>query len=86
MTYFTVCCGYASHYHNTVTIEADTLDAALEKAIEQAGDDPHWKSVDQASQTFVEALAEGEDATPGAIPRSPYRTVLQRKANRPWSR
>ena len=40
MTYFTVCCGYASHYHNTVTVEADTLDAALEKAIEQAGDDP----------------------------------------------
>ena len=64
MTHYTVCCGYASHYHNTVTIEADTLDAALEKAIEQAGDDPHWKSVDQASQTFVEALAEGMDADP----------------------
>ena len=42
----------------------DTLDEALEKAIEQAGDDPHWKSVDQASQTFVEALAEGMDADP----------------------
>ena len=26
MTHYTVCCGYASHYHNTVTIEADTLD------------------------------------------------------------
>ena len=64
MTHYTVCCGYASHYHNTVTVEADTLDAALEKAIEQAGDDPHWKSVDQASQTFVEALAEGMDADP----------------------
>ena len=64
MTYYTVCCGYASHYRNTVTVEADTLDAALEKAIEQAGDDPHWKSVDQASQTFVEALAEGMDADP----------------------
>ena len=64
MTCFTVCCGYASHYHNTVTVEADTLDKALEKAIEQAGDDPHWKSVDQASQTFVEALAEGMDADP----------------------
>ena len=24
MTHYTVCCGYASHYHNTVTIEADT--------------------------------------------------------------
>ncbi len=64
MTHYTVCCGYASHYHNTVTVEADTLDEALEKAIEQAGDDPHWKSVDQASQTFVEALAEGEEADP----------------------
>ena len=40
MTHYTVCCGYASHYHNTVTVEADTLDEALEKAIEQAGDDP----------------------------------------------
>ena len=64
MTHYTVCCGYASHYHNTVTVEADTLDKALEKAIEQAGDDLHWKSVDQASQTFVEALAEGMDADP----------------------
>ena len=64
MTHYTVCCGYASHYHNTVTIEADSLDEALEKAIEQAGDDPHWKSVDQASQTFVDAIAEGEDADP----------------------
>ena len=64
MTLYTVCCGYASHYHNTVTVEAGTLGEALEKAIEQAGDDPHWKSVDQASQTFVEALAEGVDADP----------------------
>ena len=64
MTHYTVCCGYASHYHNTVTVEAGTLGEVLEKAIEQAGDDPHWKSVDQASQTFVEALAEGVDADP----------------------
>ena len=64
MTHYTVCCCYASHYHNTVTVEADSLDEALEKAIEQTGDDPHWKSVDQASQTFVEALAEGMDADP----------------------
>ena len=59
MTHYTVCCGYASHYHNTVTVEAGTLGEALEKAIEQAGEDPRWKSVDQASQTFVDALAEG---------------------------
>ena len=64
MTHYTVCCGYASHYHNTVTVEADTLDEALEKAIEQAGDDPHWKSADYCVPTFVEALAEGMDADP----------------------
>ena len=64
MNRYTVCCGYASHYHNTVTVEADTLGEALEKAIKQAGDDPHWKSVDKARQTFVEALAEGMDADP----------------------
>ena len=98
MTHYTVCCGYASHYHNTVTLEADTLDAALEKAIEQAGDDPHWKSVDQASQTFVEALAEGEDADPWGdttipvpavslvSPRTPPVRVSGRTASRRWSR
>ena len=76
MTHYTVCCGYASHYHNAVTVEADTLDEALEKAIEQAGDDPHWRSVDQASQTFVEALAEGDGHRPlGRHRASPFPTV-----------
>ena len=90
MTYFTVCCGYASHYHNTVTVEADTLDAALEKAIEQAGDDPHWRSVDQASQTFVEALAEsmdtdpwGDTATPRSRPFYRERRTARGHADRP---
>ena len=86
MTYFSVCCGYASHYHNIVTVDADSLDEALEKAIEQASDDPHWKSVDQASQTYVEALAEGEDADPGATLPSRFRTISLRKASRRWSR
>ena len=71
MTHYTVCCGYASDYHYTVTVEADSFDEALEKAIELAGDDPHWKSVDQAGQTFVEALAEGEDADPLGRYRAP---------------
>ena len=64
MTHYTVCCGYASHYRNTVTVEADTLDEALAKAIEQVGDDPHWKSADCCVPTFVDAIAEGEDADP----------------------
>ena len=84
MTHYTVCCGYASHYQNTVTVEADTLDEALAKAIEQAGDDPHWKSVDQASQTFVEALAEGmKMPTPGATPPCPFRIRFTEKGEPP---
>ena len=64
MTHYTVCCCYASHYHNTVTVEAGTLDEALENAIEQASDDSYWKPSDDCGPTFVEALAEGEDADP----------------------
>ena len=64
MTHYTVYCGYASRYRNTVTVEADTLDEVLEKPIEQAGDDPHWKASDDCGPTFVEVLAEGEDADP----------------------
>ena len=59
-----VCCCYASHYHNTVTVEAGTLDEALENAIEQASDDSYWKPSDDCGPTFVEALAEGMDADP----------------------
>ena len=33
---FTVQCGYSTHYANTVTVEADTLEEALEKAVAAA--------------------------------------------------
>ena len=36
----------------------------MEKAIEQAGDDPHWKSADYCGSTFVDPIAEGEEADP----------------------
>ena len=83
MNRYTVCCGYASHYHNTVTVEADTLGEALEKAIEQAGDDPHWKSVDQASQTFVDAVAEGMDADPWGDTAIPVPDLFSEKGEPP---
>ena len=73
MTHYTVCCGYASHYHNTVTVEADTLDEALEKAIEQAGDDPHWKSVDHCQLKHLSRpLAEGDGCRPLGRHRAPH--------------
>lgn len=64
MTTWTVQCGYAAYYTNTVTVEADTLDDALDKAIAAANDDPSWKSLDHCGPTFIDAVAEGADADP----------------------
>lgn len=64
MKSWTVQCGYAAYYANTVTVEAETLDAALEKAIAEANDDACWKSLDHCGDTFVDAAAEGADADP----------------------
>ena len=64
MTTYTVQCGYAAYYANTVQVKADSLDAALEQAIETANDDSHWKALDHCSSTFIDAVAEGADADP----------------------
>ena len=64
MTQFTVQCGYPAFLANTVTVEADTLEEALEKAIEKANDDPGWKSLDHCGPTHVDACCEGADADP----------------------
>jgi len=61
MTHFTVQCAYAAYYSNTVTVEADTLAEALEKAIGEANQSPAWSSSDYSGSTFVDAVAEGED-------------------------
>lgn len=64
MTWYTVQAAYASYYANTVTVEADTPEQALDRAIEQANDDPLWKSVDHCGDTFVDAFCVGRDADP----------------------
>ena len=61
MTHFTVQCGYAAYYTNTVTVEADSLDEALEKAVAEADQSPSWSSIDYCGPTFVEAVAQGDD-------------------------
>ena len=53
-----------AYYANTVSVEADTLDEALEKAIEKANDDPGWKSLDDCGPTHVHACCEGRDEDP----------------------
>ena len=57
---WTVQAGYAAWYANIVTVEADTLDEALEKAIEAANEDSAgWKVLDHCGETFVQAVSEG---------------------------
>jgi hypothetical protein len=61
MTRFTVQCACAVYRTKTVTVEADTLAEALEKAIAAADQSPAWSSSDSSGPTFVEAVAEGHD-------------------------
>ena len=62
---WTVQCAYLAHYANTVLVEADTFEEALEKAIEAANDDSAgWRSTDHVSDTFVDAVCEGADGDP----------------------
>ena len=61
---FTVQCGFAAYHANTVSVEAETPDEALEKAIEVANQDPNWKSVDHCTSTFVDAYCMGRDEDP----------------------
>lgn len=64
MTWFTVQAAYAGYFANTVSVEADTLEQALEKAIEAANQDPNWKSVDHCGPTFIDAFCAGRDEDP----------------------
>ena len=62
---WTVQVGYNAHHCNTVTVEADTLEEALKKAIEAANEDAAgWRSTDHCSNSFVDAVCEGADADP----------------------
>ncbi len=61
---FTVQCGYAAYHANTVTVEAETLEEALEKAVEAANGSDAWRSLDHCGDTFVDAVCEGADADP----------------------
>ena len=62
---WTVQVGYNAHHCNTVTVGADTLEEALEKAIEAANEDAAgWGSTDHVSESFVDAVCEGADAAP----------------------
>lgn len=61
MTCYTVQCGYAAYYFRIETVEAETLDEALDKAIQAANESSLWASADVSGNTFVDAVAEGDD-------------------------
>ncbi len=69
---FTIQCAYTTHYANTVTLEANSLDEALEKAIEAANEDSAgWRGTDHCSETFIDAVCEDADGDPwgeGTLP------------------
>ena len=77
MTTYTVQCGYATYYANTGQVEADSLDAALQKAIERANDDPHWKALDHCGPTAqVERDAKTRETRQIALrKRCPHPTI-----------
>ena len=51
---WTVQCSYMSHVANTVNVEAETFEQALEKAVETANEDPAgWRPTDHVTDTFV---------------------------------
>ena len=70
--HFTIQCSYSSHHANTVTVKADTLEEALEKALEAANQNPDgWRSTDHVTDSFVDAVCQGADCDPwseGALP------------------
>jgi hypothetical protein len=60
MKTFTVQLSYAAYYFHEEVVEAETLEDALDKAVAQANDSPHWSSTDTTGNTFVDAVAEGD--------------------------
>lgn len=69
MTAYTVQCSYAAYHGHDVVIEADTLDAALDKAIAEANASPDWYAQDVCGDTFIDAVAQGDvDLWAGDVP------------------
>ena len=61
---WTVQCGHTARFANTVTVEAETLEEALEKAVETVGPDEE-RSPTGRRRIFVDAVWEGVHADPG---------------------
>lgn len=59
MTKFTIQCLYASYYENTRVVDAESVEEACSKAIEEANQNSCWRSLDDVGDTFVSIAVEG---------------------------
>lgn len=59
MTRYTVECACAAYEYTRVTVEAATLDAALEMAVDAAHDRDDWASYNEIGPIFVTVATEG---------------------------
>ena len=64
MQFFTVQCSFASYDAKTVVVEAETIEQALDRAIVAANEGDGWSSLDVCGDTFVDAVAQGNDVDP----------------------
>ena len=64
MQFFTVQCSFASYDAKTVVVEAETIEQALDRAIVAANEGDGWSSLDVCGDTFVDAVAQGDDVDP----------------------
>jgi hypothetical protein len=71
MPIYTIQCGFADYNGNTVVVEAETVEEACRKAIEEANDSSAWKRLDDCGGTYVDAIVEGESDSAWAGPQVP---------------
>ena len=64
MKVWTVQCSFASYDAKTVVVEAETIEQALDRAIVAANEGDGWSSLDVCGDTFVDAVAQGNDVDP----------------------
>ena len=62
---WTVQCGYTARFADTLIVEAETLEEALDKAVETANADSERRPSGGYSRIFVDAVCEGVHTDPG---------------------
>lgn len=71
MPRYTAQCGQYAHSHITVPVDAGDLESACAAAIAEANQREGWRSSNHFTETYVDAIAEGDDVCPwgpGALP------------------